>query len=312
MRTRITELFGIEHPIVQAGMVWCSGGKLAAAAAEAGALGLVGAGSMRPDDLRAHLRKARALSAKPMGVNLPVFHRHAEGCAQVMIEEGVQVAFTSAGSPRTYTARFQAAGMTVVHVVATAEQARKCEAAGVNALVAEGFEAGGHDGPDELTTMVLMRLVRKATTLPLIAAGGIADGAAMAAAFALGADGVQVGSRFAVTQESSAHQAFQQAVMDAGEGATRLVLKKLAPVRLLKNPFYEAVAKAEAECADAEALRALLGQGRARRGMLEGDLDEGELEIGQVAALIADAPSAAEVVQRLMREYHEAVAALPR
>lgn len=312
MKTRVTELLGIEHPIVQGGMVWCSGARLAAAVSEAGGLGLLGAGSMRPEDLRSHWRKARSLTAKPLGVNLPIFHQHAEGCLEVILEERVPVVFTSAGSPKTYTPRLREAGILVAHVVATAAQAAKCEAAGVQLLVAEGFEAGGHNGPDELTTMVLTRLVRRATTLPLLAAGGIADGAGLVAALALGADGVQVGSRFAMTQESSAHEAFRAAVLASGEGDTRLMLKALAPVRLLRGAFFEAVAKAEAQGASREELRALLGQGRARRGMLEGDLLEGELEIGQVAALIEDLPLAGEVVRLLMRQAEATLAALPR
>lgn len=311
MNTSITRLFGIRHPIVQAGMVWVSGAKLAAACSNAGALGLVGAGSMRPDVFREHLRRMHALTDQPWGVNLPIFHKYAEDCVQILLEEGVKIVFTSAGSPKKYTPMLKERGLTVVHVVATGAQARKCQEAGCDAVVAEGFEAGGHNGPDELTTMVLTRLCVDAVTIPVIAAGGISDGRSMAAAFALGAAGVQVGSRFAVTTESSASEAYKRAVVEAGEAATALTLKQVVPVRLVKNAFYERVREAESRCASVEELRELLGTGRARLGIAEGDLDEGEIEVGQVAGLIRDVPDAAEVVERLLAEYQAAKHRLP-
>lgn len=311
MQTRVTSLFGIRYPIIQAGMVWVSGAKLAAAVSEAGGLGLVGAGSMRPDTFREHLRKMAELTDRPWGVNVPIFGKHAARHVEIAIEEGVRILFTSAGSPKVYTPAAKEAGMKVVHVVATGAQAAKCEAAGCDAVVAEGFEAGGHNGPDELTTMVLTRLAVQAVTIPVIAAGGIADGFAMAAAFALGASGVQVGSRFAVTRESSASRAYKEAVMGAGETATALTLKALVPTRLIKNAFYEAVRQKEAACASREELAELLGTGRARRGIFEDDQAEGEVEVGQVAALLRDEPGAAEVVARLLAEYEAAKRALP-
>ncbi|MEB3329074.1 MAG: nitronate monooxygenase [Candidatus Sericytochromatia bacterium] len=307
----MTELFGLQYPIIQAGMVWCSGSRLAAAAANAGVLGLVGGGSMRPDGFRDHLRRMRDLTPRPWGVNIPIFHTYAADQVTIALEEGVRIFFTSAGSPRTYTPALKEAGARVVHVVATGAQARKCEEAGCDAVVAEGFEAGGHNGPDELTTMVLTRLVVQAVRIPVIAAGGIADGHAMCAALALGAEGVQVGSRFAVTQESSAHVAYKQAVVEAPEAATVLGLKRIGPARYLKNAFAREVQLAEQAGATEDALRALLGTGRARRGIHEGDLEAGELEVGQVAGLIADVPSASEVVAALLREYGAARAALP-
>jgi enoyl-[acyl-carrier protein] reductase II len=311
MKTRVTALFGIQYPIIQAGMVWCSGSRLAAAAAEAGSLGLVGGGSMRPDGFREHLRRMPALTRRPWGVNIPIFHKYAADQVAIALEEGVRIFFTSAGSPRTYTPALKAAGATVVHVVATGVQARKCEEAGCDAVVAEGFEAGGHNGPDELTTMVLTRMAVQAVRIPVIAAGGIADGQAMCAALALGAEGVQVGSRFAVTRESSAHAAYKQAVVEAPEAATVLGLKRIGPARYLKNAFAQQVSDAERAGAPDEALRELLGTGRARRGIHEGDLVEGELEVGQVAGLIADVPTAAEVVEAMVREYRVAREALP-
>ncbi|MDB5097027.1 MAG: 2-nitropropane dioxygenase-like enzyme [Cyanobacteria bacterium RYN_339] len=290
-------------------MVWCSGAKLASACSRAGALGLVGCGSMRPDLFREQLREMPA--GLPWGVNLPIFYKYADDCAQILLDEGVKIVFTSAGNPKKYTATFKARGLTVVHVVATAAQAVKCEAAGCDAVVAEGFEAGGHNGPDELTTMVLTRLVVKAVRIPVIAAGGIADGHGMAAALALGAAGVQVGSRFAVTQESSAHDAYKQAVASAGEADTVLALKAIGPARFLKNGYYDLVKAAEARCATPDELRELAPPGRTRRGIHEGDTALGELEVGQVAGLIEDVPTAAEVVARLVAEYQAAKAALP-
>lgn len=311
MQTRVTSLFGIRYPIIQAGMVWVSGAKLAASVSEAGGLGLIGAGSMRPEVFREHVRRMAELTDKPWGVNIPIFSKYAEDCVAIALEEGVKVLFTSAGSPRVYTARAKAAGLTVVHVVATGAQAAKCEAAGCDAVVAEGYEAGGHNGPDELTTLVLTRLAVAATRLPVIAAGGIADGHAMAAALALGASGVQVGSRFALTRESSASEAYKRAVLEAGETDTVVTLKQVVPVRLVKNAFYEELRRAEAACASREELVALLGTGRARRGIFEDDQAGGEVEVGQVAGLIADVPPAAEVISRMLAEYETAKQSLP-
>lgn len=311
-RPLITDLFGIRVPIVQAGMVWVSGGKLAAAASQAGALGLIGAGSMQPDLLRLHIRKAKALTDKPFGINLPLLYAKAREQIDVALEEGVRIFFTSAGSPKTFTSYLKDKGAIVVHVTSSPELAQKCEAAGVDAIVAEGFEAGGHNGRDEITTMVLIPEVVDAVKIPVIAAGGIADGRQIAAALALGASGVQMGTRFAATAESSAHANFKRAITTAAPGATMLTLKKLVPVRLLKNRFFEQVAAAEERGATTDELQALLGKGRAKSGMLEGDLDEGELEIGQVAAMVRDLPTTAALVQRLEREYQAALAALPR
>ena len=287
-----------------------SGGKLAAAAAEAGALGLIGAGSMAPDLLRLHLKKARALTAKPLGVNIPLLYSKAQEQIDIALAEGIRIFFTSAGSPKAWTAYLKDRGAIVVHVTSSPELAQKCEAAGVDAVVAEGFEAGGHNGRDEITTMVLIPQVVDAVKIPVIAAGGIGDGRAIAAALALGASGVQMGSRFAATLESSAHPNFKDAIVAANAGATMLSMKSLVPVRLLKNKFYTAVAAAEARGASKEELEALLGKGRARRGMLDGDLDEGELEIGQVAGSIHDVPTVAALVKRLEAEYKAAVAGI--
>lgn len=292
-------------------MAWCSGSKLAAACSNAGALGLVGGGSMRPDTFRDHVRKMRDRTDKPWGVNLPVFHKYTADQVQICLEEGVTIVFTSAGSPKTYGPALKAAGVTLVHVVATGAQAKKCQDAGCDAVVAEGFEAGGHNGPDELTTMVLTRLAVDAVDVPVIAAGGISDGRSMAAAFALGAEGVQVGSRFAVSAESSAHDFYKVAVVGAGETDTVLALKRVAPARFLKTAFWDIVREAEARCASVEELRELAGAGRARLGIFEGDLAAGELEVGQVAALIRDIPTAAEVVRAMLAEYALSKAALP-
>jgi enoyl-[acyl-carrier protein] reductase II len=308
----LTELFGTRLPIVQAGMIWVSGGKLAAATAEAGALGLIGAGSMQPELLRTQLRKARALTARPIGVNVPLLYPKAKEQLDVALAEGVRIVFTSAGSPKTFTTYLKDQGCVVVHVTSSPELAQKCEAAGVDAVVAEGFEAGGHNGRDEITTMALVPQVVDAVRIPVIAAGGIGDGRAIAAALALGAHGVQLGSRFAATVESSAHAAFKQAIVAAAPGGTMLAMKGLVPVRLLKNRFYEQVAAAEARGASKDELTTLLGKGRARRGMLEGDCDDGELEIGQIAGLVHDLPTVAELVRRLEREYAAAVTGLPR
>ena len=307
---RLGALFGIEHPIVQAGMVYNSGAKLAAAAAEAGCLGLIGAGSMRPDLLREQIRKARALTGKPFGVNLPLIYAHAREAMEVALEEGVRIFFTSAGSPRRAIGPLKEAGCTVAHVVANPDLARKCEDAGCDAVVCEGFEAGGHNGREELTTMVLVPQCAAAVSIPVIAAGGIATGAQIAAALALGAAGVQIGSRFAVTQESSGHAAWKRAVVEAGAADTLLVMKRHLPVRLLRNPFRDRVLEAETAGATREQLAELLGNGRARRGMLEGDLEEGELEVGQVAGMIDDIPAVADLVDHLVAGYAAAVTRL--
>jgi enoyl-[acyl-carrier protein] reductase II len=297
---------------VQAGMVWVSGGRLAAAAAEAGCLGLIGAGSMTPDLLRHHIRKARALTDRPIGVNIPLLYDHAAEQVRVALAEGIRVFFTSAGSPRTFTPTLKAEGAVVVHVTSSPDLATKCEAAGCDAVVAEGFEAGGHNGRDEITTIVLVREVVQAVGIPVIAAGGIGDGYAMAAALALGASGVQIGTRFAATVESSAHPRFKEAVVGAGAGATLLTMKKHVPVRMMRNRFFEEVAALEARGGSIEELRSLLGHGRARRGIHEGDLDQGELEMGQVSGLIRDVPTCADLVGRLVRDYEAAVAGLPQ
>ena len=309
-QNRLCRLIGTELPVIQAGMIHNSGAELAAAAAEAGCLGILGAGSFRADDLREEIRRARALCGKPIGVNIPLIHKHARACLETALEEGVRIFITSAGSPRKVAGPLKAAGAVFIHVVASAALAVKCEEAGCHAVVCEGFEAGGHNGREELTTMVLVPQVVAAVDIPVVAAGGIATGAQWAAAMALGADGVQIGSRFAVTKESAGHAAFKQAVVEGED--TRLVMKKHIPVRLLRNAFRDQVEALEAVGASREELDAMLGEGRARRGMAEGDLDEGELEIGQVAGLIDDVPTTAEVVARLTRDYAAAVERLSR
>lgn len=311
MENRITSLFGIRFPIVSGGMVWCSGWRLAAAVSRAGGLGLIGSGSMTPDLLREHIRKCRTAADRPFGVNVPLTYRYADAIMEVVIAERVPVVFTSAGSPRTWTARLHDAGCKVAHVVGSAAFALKCRDAGVDAVVAEGFEAGGHNAREETATMPLIPDVRQAVGLPLIAAGGIATGAGMLAAFALGAEGVQMGTRFALTRESSASEAFKQLCTGLGEGDTMLALKKLSPTRLVKNDFFRLVAEAEARGASADELLELIGSGRPRRGIFEGDLNGGELEIGQVAALVRDLPPAEEVVARTMAEYRERLRSLP-
>lgn len=310
MENAICKLFGIRYPIVQGGMVWISGAKLAAAVSQAGGLGLIGSGSMPAELLREHIRKAKTHTDKPFGVNVPMLYSKVDQTIEVMEQEGVKIIFTSAGNPASFTPMLKAKGFTVVHVVSSVRFARKAESAGVDAVVAEGFEAGGHNGREETATMALVPAVVSAVNIPVLAAGGIASGGAMAAAMAMGADGVQVGSLFAVTHESSASDAFKQAVIDAGDGDTMLTLKELAPVRLLKNRFYEQVQQAYADGADVERLRELLGKGRARRGIFEGDLDEGELEIGQAVSTISRRISAAETVQMLIDQYHKAVSRL--
>ena len=302
---RVTSLFGIKYPIIQAGMVWCSGWRLASAVSNAGGLGLLGAGSMHPDTLREHICKCREATANPFGVNIPLMYPQIEEIMQIVADEGVKIVFTSAGSPKKWTGWLHDRGITVVHVVSSSRFAAKAEEAGVDAIVAEGFEAGGHNGREETTTFCLIPAVRAATTLPLIAAGGIATGEAMLAARVLGAEGAQVGTRFALTAESSASEVFKDYCLHLEEGDTKLLLKKLAPVRLVRNNFRDAVESAEAVGASEEELCILLGRGRAKRGIFEGDLEEGELEIGQVASLLRGkgVQSVAVVMQELVEEY---------
>lgn len=303
MTNRITALFKIDYPIIQAGMIWASGWRLASAVANAGGLGLIGAGSMYPEVLREHIRKCKQATQRSFGVNVPMLYPQIEEIMQIIVEEEVEYVFTSAGSPRTWTSFLKEKGITVVHVVSSVRFALKAQEAGVDAVVAEGFEAGGHNGREETTTLTLIPAVREKLDIPLIAAGGIATGSAMLAAMVLGAEGVQVGSRFVASIEASSHQAFKQIVVDAKEGDTRLTLKELAPVRLIKNKFYEEIENAYASCASPEQLKELLGRARAKRGMFEGDLEEGELEIGQVSALIHDILPAAEIVENLITEF---------
>lgn len=310
---RINELFGITRPIISGGMVWCSGWRLAAAVSSAGGLGLIGAGSMHPETLREHIAKCRAaLGGKPFGVNVPLMYPQIDEVMDIIVGEGVRIVFTSAGNPKTWTKHLQEHGIKVAHVIASTKFARKCDEAGVDAIVAEGFEAGGHNGKEETTTMCLIPAIRRVTDRPLIAAGGIASGAAMLAAFALGAEGVQVGTRFALTAESSAHEAFKQHCLGLGEGDTRLLLKKVSPTRLAKGHFMTQVEEAEDAGATAEQLKDLLGKGRAKRGIFEGDLEQGELEIGQAAAMIDHIETAAEVVEDMVGEYNRLLNGLDR
>lgn len=302
-KNRITELFGIEYPVIQGGMVWISGWRLAAAVSNAGGLGLLGAGSMHPETLVEHIRKMKEATDKPWGVNVPLMYPEIDRLVDILIDEGVKIVFTSAGSPKKYTARFHEAGMTVAHVVSSSKFARKCEEAGVDAVVAEGFEAGGHNGREETTTMVLIPQVRKATSLPLIAAGGIASGEQMLAAMALGAEGVQAGTLFALTEESSASEAFKQRCTSLEEGDTMLTLKAISPTRLVKNDLYTRIVEAEKAGAAVDDLRAILGKAAAKRGIFEGDLEGGELEIGQIASAIKEVLPVSAVMKRLIEEY---------
>src|SRR5690606_3420968 len=302
---RITELFGIDFPIVQAGMVWCSGWRLASAVSNAGGLGLIGSGSMRPELLHEHIVKCRQATERPFGVNVPLLYPEIDKIMEIIAGEGVKIVFTSAGNPGTWTKHLKDRGITVVHVVSSVRFAVKAVQAGVDAVVAEGFEAGGHNGREETTTFVLLPLVREAVGVPLLAAGGIATGRAMLAAQALGADGVQIGSRFAASAESSAHENFKTRITQSSEGETMLTLKQLTPVRMLKNDFYRQIEEAEQRGAQPGELKMLLGSRRARRGIFEGDLDEGELEIGQVAASIRDIKPAAVILQEIMEEYNQ-------
>lgn len=300
---RINSLFGIEYPIVQGGMVWCSGWRLASAVSNAGGLGLLGAGSMHPETLREHIIKCKAATTRPFGVNIPLLYPQIEEIMSIVAEEGVKIVFTSAGNPKAWTGWLKERGITVAHVVSSSRFAVKCEEAGVDAIVAEGFEAGGHNGREETSTFCLIPAVRQATRLPLISAGGIATGEGILAAMALGAEGVQIGTRFALSCESSASDAFKDYCLSLGEGDTKLLLKKLAPTRLVKNKFRDAVEVAEDRGASAEELRLLLGKGRAKKGMFEGDLDEGELEIGQVSSLISRQQPVAEIMEELIDSY---------
>ncbi|MCK9402968.1 MAG: nitronate monooxygenase [Chitinophagaceae bacterium] len=303
---RITTLFQIKFPIIQAGMVWASGWRLASAVSNAGALGLIGAGSMYPEVLREHIQKCKAATDKPFGVNVPLMYPSVAEIMQIIVAEKVPIVFTSAGNPKNWTGYLKENGIKVVHVISSSKFAKKAADAGCDAVVAEGFEAGGHNGREETTSMVLIPAVREAISIPLIAAGGIATGRQMLAAMVLGAEAVQIGSRFVCTPEASSHPAFKEAVINAEEGDTQMSLKKLMPVRLLKNPFYEKVRMAELKGADEEALTKILGRARAKKGMFEGDLTEGELEIGQVSALIKKIKPAGEVVREIWNDFLEA------
>lgn len=301
---RITELFGIQYPVIAGGMVWCSGWRLAAAVSNAGGLGLLGAGSMHPETLIEHIDKMNAATDKPWGINIPLMYPEIERLIEIIIEKGVKIVFTSAGSPKKYTARFHEAGIKVAHVVSSSKFAKKCEEAGVDAVVAEGFEAGGHNGREETTTLALIPQVRDAISLPLIAAGGIGSGKAMLAAMALGAEGVQIGTLFAVSEESSASDAFKQLCVDLGEDGTMLALKKISPTRLIKNELFAKIAEAESRGAEADELRELLGRAASKRGIFEGDLQNGELEIGQIASTIKEVKPVAQIMHELITDFH--------
>lgn len=309
---RICELFGIRYPIISGGMVWCSGWRLAAAVSNAGGLGLLGAGSMHPEVLREHIQKCKAATDKPFGVNVPLLYPEMDTIVQIIIEEKVPAVFTSAGNPKTWTAKLKENGIKVAHVVSSSKFARKCEEAGVDAVVAEGFEAGGHNGREETTTMCLIPAVHRATTLPLIAAGGIGTGESIAAAMSLGAEGVQIGTRFALSAESSAHENFKSLCLNLEEGDTRLLLKQLAPTRLVKGAFLNAVQEAELRGASVDELKALLGKGRAKKGIFEGNLEEGELEIGQIASMFRKEEPVADIMNDLVEGYRRAASRLPQ
>ncbi len=303
MGNRVCELFGIKYPIIQGGMVWVSGAKLAAAVSNAGGLGLIGAGSMKPDLLREHIKKAKNLTDKPFGVNIPIFSKYSEEQVRVALEEGVKIFFMSAGSPKKFTPYLKEKGCIVVHVSSTPTLAKKCEDAGVDAVVVEGFEAGGHNGRDELTTFVLIPQAKKVLSIPLIAAGGIATGEGIAAALALGADGVQIGTRFAATVESSAHENYKKALINAKDTDTMIYLKSIIPVRLVKNSLTVKIEELEKRCADVEEFKKILGESPAKRAIFDGDIDNGEIEAGQIAGLIQDIPTVSEVFERLIKEY---------
>ncbi len=301
---RITSLFNIKYPIIQGGMIWCSGWELASAVSNAGGLGLIGSGSMYPEILDEHIMKCKAATDKPFGVNLPLIYPQTEEHIETILRHGVKIVFTSAGNPVKYTAYLKKHGVTVVHVIANKKFALKAAAAGVDAIVAEGFEAGGHNGLEETTTMVLVPMIREIIDIPLIAAGGIGSGKAMFAAMALGADGVQIGSRFAASEESSAHPNFKNAILEANDGDTKLTLKHLIPVRLIKNEFYKKVEEAEQKGTSKEELMELLGKGRAKLGMFEGNRSEGELEIGQVSSMIHQIQPVSEIIREIIQEFH--------
>lgn len=303
MSNRITTLFNIQYPVIQAGMIWCSGWRLASAVSNAGGLGIIGAGSMYPEVLRTHIRKCKNATSKPFAVNVPLLYPNVEEIMNIIVEEGVKIVFSSAGNPASWTGFLKEKGITVVHVIANTKFALKSEACGVDAVVAEGFEAGGHNGREETTTLCLIPMIKDQLKIPVIAAGGIGSGRAMLAAFALGAEGVQIGSAFAVAEESSAHPEFKSRIVNAAEGDTKLRMKKLVPVRLLKNTFDETIARAEAEGADAETLKQLLGRARAKLGMFEGNLEEGELEIGQVSAMLKEIKPAAVILKEIWQEF---------
>ncbi|MNK08374.1 Nitronate monooxygenase [compost metagenome] len=303
---RITQLFNIQYPVIQAGMIWASGYKLASAVSNAGGLGIIGAGSMYPDVLREHIQKCKKATDKPFAVNVPMLYPNIEEIMNIIIEEGVKIVFTSAGNPKTWTAFLKEKGITVVHVVSSVKFALKAQEAGVDAVVAEGFEAGGHNGREETTTFTLIPMVKAQLQVPLIAAGGIATGRGMLAAMVLGADGVQIGSRFAASTESSSHNNFKQAIVDAQDGDTLVTLKELAPVRLIKNKFFHDVMALYAKAPTVDDLKALLGRARAKKGMFEGDLEEGELEIGQIAGLINDIKPAGDILKEIITDFEKA------
>lgn len=303
---RITQLFNIQYPVIQAGMIWASGYKLASAVSNAGGLGIIGAGSMYPDVLREHIQKCKKATDKPFGVNVPMLYPNIEEIMNIIVEEGVKIVFTSAGNPKTWTAFLKEKGITVVHVVSSVKFALKAQEAGVDAVVAEGFEAGGHNGREETTTFTLIPMVKEQLQVPLIAAGGIATGRGMLAAMVLGADGVQLGSRFAASVESSSHEKFKQAIVDAQDGDTHVTLKELAPVRLIKNKFFHDVVALYAKAPTVDDLKALLGRARAKKGMFEGDLEEGELEIGQIAGLIHDIKPAGDILHEIIADFEKA------
>ncbi|WP_242119707.1 NAD(P)H-dependent flavin oxidoreductase [Aestuariivivens sediminicola] len=312
MANRITNLFNIKYPIIQAGMVWNSGWRLASAASNSGILGLLGAGSMYPEVLREHIKKCKLATNKPFGVNVPMLYPNIKDLMDIIVEEDVKIVFTSAGNPITWTTWLKERGITVVHVVSSVKFALKAQDAGVDAIVAEGFEAGGHNGRDETTTLALIPMVKEQIHIPIIAAGGIATGAAMLATMVLGAEGVQIGSRFAASEESSSHLNFKEAVVNVKEGDTQLTLKELAPVRLIKNKFYHDIQELYKKGPTVDELKTLLGRARAKKGMFEGDLDEGELEIGQIAGLIHDVKPVAQIVETLLREFEEAKRKIPK
>ncbi|MDV6169743.1 nitronate monooxygenase [Flavobacterium sp. DG1-102-2] len=306
MMNRITKLFNIQYPVIQAGMIWASGYKLASAVSNAGGLGMIGAGSMYPEVLREHIQKCKKATDKPFAVNVPMLYPNIGEIMNIIVEEGVKIVFTSAGNPKTWTGFLKGKGITVVHVVSSVKFALKSQEAGVDAVVAEGFEAGGHNGREETTTLTLIPMVKEQLTIPLIAAGGIATGRGMLAAMVLGADGVQIGSRFAASVESSSHEKFKQAIVDAQDGDTHVTLKELAPVRLIKNKFFHDVVALYATTPSVDDLKTLLGRARAKKGMFEGDLEEGELEIGQIAGLIHDIKPAGDIVKEIISDFEKA------